>query len=104
MAKAVQYLLQKRMTKKILGATEYEQLPKGEQYDLLHKDGVHVGKRKLGSMTVILFQLYGFYVEIHYKKYRREIDHLIVSAETDLLQPYLEQIHVRDLEKKNDGK
>lgn len=90
------------MTKKLLRADDFLALPQNRQVDLLHTDGVHIGKRRVGRQTVILFQLYSFYVEIHYRQYRKAIDRLIVSESTDTLQPYLEQIQVRGLNQ--DGK
>lgn len=91
------------MTKRALGLKEFTQLALEQQFDLLHVDGVYIGKRKLGKQTLVLFQLYSFYVEVHYRKYRKEIDHLVTSEDTAILQPYLEQIHVRDL-KKDEGR
>jgi hypothetical protein len=91
------------MTKKAIGLEEFRQLLQEQQFDLLHKDGVYIGKRKPGKQTIVLFQLYSFYVEVHYRKYRKEIDHLVTSDDTAILQPYLEQIPIRDLDK-NDGK
>lgn len=68
-----------------------------QQLDLLHRDGVYIGKRKLEQQTVVLFQLHSFYVEVFYRKYRREIDYLLTSSGTDILLPYIDQVHVRDL-------
>lgn len=85
------------MTKKVLRLRDFLELSEKEQFDLLHTDGVHVGKRKLGKQTVILFQLNGFYVEVYYKQYRKLIDHISTSENTDILQPYLDQVHIRDL-------
>lgn len=91
------------MTKKVLRLNEYLELPENGQMELLHQDGVHIGKRTEKGQTVILFQLYGFYVEVFYRQYRRVIDHLRTSESTDLLQPYLDQIYVKDLQKNSDG-
>ncbi len=90
------------MTKKVLRLREFLELSEKEQFELLHFDGVHVGKRKVSSQTVILFQLYGFYVEVYYKQYRKVIDHVVTSENTDILQPYLDQIHIRDLKNGKD--
>jgi hypothetical protein len=87
------------MTKKAIGLTEFLELPEALQFELLHRDGVYVGKRKVDRQTVVLLQLAGFYVEVHYKKYRTQIDHIVTSDGTEILQPYLDQIHVRDLNK-----
>ena len=90
------------MTKKLIGTKEFMDLPGELQLQLLHRDGVYVGKRKLGKQTVMLMQLYSFYVEIYYTVYRSEVDHIITSDTTDILQPYLDQVQVRDLEKGKD--
>lgn len=85
------------MTKKALSLSEFMDLPQELQFEVLHKHGVYVGKRKIDKQTVVLFQLHGFYVEVFYKQYRKVIDHLITSDSTDILQPYLDQINIRDL-------
>jgi len=89
------------MTKKALSLTEFMDLPQELQFQVLHKHGVYVGKRKVDNQSVVLFQLHGFYVEVFYKHYRKTIDHIITSDSTDILQPYLDQIHIRDW---NEGK
>lgn len=89
------------MTKKIPGLRDFLALTEGEQFNLLQQDGVHVGKRKVGDQTVILFQLYGFYVEVFYQQYRKVVDRIVTSESTDILHPYLDQIQVRDLKNKN---
>ena len=90
------------MTKKAISLAEFMDLPEELQFEALHKHGVYVGKRKVNEMVVVLFQLNGFYVEVFYKQYRKTIDHLLTSDTTEILQPYLDQIHIRDL--KNDKK
>jgi hypothetical protein len=89
------------MTKKALSLTEFMDLPQELQFEVLHKHGVYVGKRKIDKTSVVLFQLHGFYVEVYYKQYRKIIDHIITSNSTEILQPYLDQINIQDL---NDGK
>ena len=84
------------MTKKILGLHDFLHLPAKEQYNLLYADGVYVGKRKVGKQTVILFQLYSFYVEVFYKQYRKDIACFHTSEDTEILEPYLEQIKVNN--------
>lgn len=85
------------MTRKIVTAGEFEALSEEAKLDLLHKEGVHVGKRNCDGKVLILLQLHDFYVEIHYENYRKKIDCIVVSADVDMLQPYLEQIHVSGL-------
>ena len=91
------------MTKKALSLTEFTDLPQELQFEVLHRHGVYVGKRKVSERTIVLFQLHGFYVEVHYKQYRKTIDSLHISDDTELLQPYLDQINIKDLEDDKQG-
>lgn len=86
------------MTKKVLSHTEFMDLPQELQFDVLHKHGVYVGKRKIDGQSIVLFQLHGFYVEVYYKQYRKTIDRIVTSGHMDILQPYLEQINIKDLD------
>lgn len=86
------------MTKKAVNCAEFRELPLAMQLQMLHRDGVHVGKRLVDGSNVILFQLYDFYVEVFYKEYRRDVDHLQAGTDTAILQPYLDQIRIRDLD------
>jgi len=85
------------MTRKILQLKDYLHLAEEEQLALLYNDGVYVGKRIVNNKPVIPFQLYSFYVEVHYLEYRKVIDHIKTAASAEILLPYLDQIHVRDL-------
>lgn len=87
------------MTKKAIGSKEFKELSEERQLDILQQDGVYVGKRKLDDQTVVLYQLSGFYVEVFYEHYRKKIQHIITSDSTDILQPYINQVNVRDLNK-----
>jgi len=89
------------MTKKAISLEEYLNLEQERQFAILHRHGVYIGKRKADLQTVVLFQLHSFYVEVYYKEYRKTIDHIVTSGNTDILQPYLDQIAVRDLNKGN---
>jgi len=72
-------------------------LPDKEQFDLLSQHGVYVGKRKEDEMTMVLYQLHTYYVEIFYKQYRKQVSHMRFFTSTDEIQPYLEQIDVQRL-------
>jgi hypothetical protein len=86
------------MTKRTIDSKVYSELPQEQQLDILRTDGAYVGKRIASNQTVILYQLYGFYVELFFTKYRKEVGHFVVSDNTDVLDPYLKQINVRDLD------
>lgn len=89
------------MTKRALSLTEFVDLPQDVQFDVLHKHGVYVGKRKIDEKTAVLFQLHGFYVEVFYKQYRKLIESISTSASTEILLPYLDQISIKGF---NEGK
>ena len=91
------------MTRKALSLKEFITLPEEMQFEILHKHGVYVGKRKRGKQTIVLFQLHGFYVEVYYRQYRKVIDHIIASDNVDIIHPYLDQIQIRDLNKGKDN-
>lgn len=76
---------------------DFKLLDYSEQVNLLHTEGVFVGKRKVSEYTVILFQLQTFYIEVYYTKYRKLIHHFNCGESTQMLNPYLEQIDVEDL-------
>lgn len=85
------------MTKKPLSLSQFIDLPEEKQFETLYQHAVYVGKRKKEQQQIVLLQLHGFYVEVYYKHYRKEIDHLITTDSTDILQPYLEQINIIEL-------
>jgi len=86
------------MTKKALSRAEFNTLAHQEQLHILYKDGVHIGKRTVDDTIVILYQLYSFYVEVYFKEYRKQVSRMITSEDTDLLQSYLHQVRIRDLD------
>lgn len=90
------------MTKRFIGLEAFRKLSVEEQLDILHKDGVHVGKRTLDKQPVILFQVNDFYVEVHYKEYRKDVNKLLVSDNVDMVHPYLAQIQVKGLDSKDE--
>jgi hypothetical protein len=89
------------MTKKALSLAEFNDLPDELKFDILHKHGVYVGKRKDGNQIIVLFQLHGFYVEVFYTQYRKIVDRIFTSDNPEILQPYLNQINIKGF---NNGK
>lgn len=71
---------------------EFDSLPLRQQMDLLHREGVYIGKQQSGNGVAILFQLDDFYVEVFYKEYRSVVHHLHTTNSPDVLTPYLNQI------------
>jgi hypothetical protein len=73
---------------------DFKLLTEEDQLDLLHKEGVYIGKRKEAGLTILLYQLDSFYVEVFYKKYRYYVHELKCTDLMSCLDPYLEQIKV----------
>jgi hypothetical protein len=90
------------MTKKALVLEDFTNLLAAQQFDLLQNEGVYIGKRKLADKTLVLFQLHSFYVEVWYSQFRKKADQLVVSTDTGILQAYLDQVDVTDLEEEKD--
>ena len=73
---------------------EFQLLHTPDQISILYKQGVYIGKRKQGHLTILLYQVESFYIEVVYEMYRRYIAKIKCSDSTDILDPYLEQIEV----------
>lgn len=69
--------------------SDFTRLSEKEKVALLYEQGVYVGKRKQSNTVVILYQLDGFYAEVFYRTYRREIDRISCFSGTARLDPYL---------------
>ena len=76
---------------------EFSEKPDKQKLDILQQEGAYVGKRQTGKGTALLYQLAGFYVEVVYRNYRKDIDSIKVSPSLDLLKPYLDQVKVNGL-------
>lgn len=76
---------------------EFSELPEEEKVNLLYEHGVYIGKRKLATTFVILYQLEGFYAEVYYQKYRSVIECISCFSGTARLDPYLAQVVVEHL-------
>lgn len=69
-------------------------LPENEKVTVLYNQGVYIGKRRQGEMVVTLYQLEGFYAEVYYRRYRRDIDRISCFSGTSRLDPYLAAMDV----------
>lgn len=75
---------------------DFKLLDDAAQIDLVYREGVYIGKRRIIDQHVLLYQVEGYYVELFYKKYRHSVVAIKSSAMTEILDPYLEQIEVVD--------
>lgn len=76
---------------------EFGILEERARVNLVYLEGVYLGKRKEEDITMVLYQLHGFYVEICYRKYRYHIRRIRAFASTFLLDPYLDDIAIENL-------
>jgi hypothetical protein len=76
---------------------DFIHLTEKEKTTVLYEQGVYIGKRRHGSVIMVLYQLEGFYAEVYYRTYRRVIDHISCFSGTDRLDPYLADIDVEHL-------
>jgi hypothetical protein len=88
------------MTKRQIDLVAFQKLEWQKQLDLLYKDGVHIGKKRIENKTAILYQLNHFYVEVIYEVYRKKINTIRHFTELNCLESYIDQVPVRDLDKK----
>lgn len=74
--------------------SEFRLLSEPDKIAIIYEDGVYIGKRKEAGISILIYQLDKFYVEVYYRVYRKNIWKLRCSSSTTILDPYLEQIEV----------
>jgi hypothetical protein len=87
----------KNMEGSVMKKCEYENLPEAEQLELIQNDGVYIGKRWNKKISILLYQINDFYVEVIYRKYRCYVDRIRCFRSTMLLEPYLDQVDIEPL-------
>lgn len=76
---------------------DFSRLHDREKISLLYEYGVYIGKRKTSGTTIVLYQFEGYYAEIFYHTYRRQIERISCFAGTAKLDPYLREINLEHL-------
>ena len=66
----------------------FEAMERDEQMDALQRDGVYIGKRKVGKGTSLLYQYQSIYVQITYSVHRLHIDGVHCFTDTGILDEY----------------
>jgi hypothetical protein len=80
--------------------THFSALSLVDQLELLYTEGVHLAKRNYNGKPVILYQFGKWYVEIFYDKYRSKVSYTRTTDGTEILEPYLDDIDIKSLNKK----
>ena len=78
---------------------DFLQLEENDQIELLWYNGEHIATRKDGEFMMLLYQVEGFYVEVHYQTKERKITKYLCFECTDRLEPYLKIIDLTPLYK-----
>lgn len=63
-----------------------------DQIELLYSEGIFLAKRKYEDRSVLLYQFRTTYVEIYYVRYRLQVERIVYTENTTVLDPYLDQI------------
>jgi hypothetical protein len=77
---------------------EYKALRKEEKYSNLRDKAVQLMIIQNAEFAFTLFQIDDFYVEVKYNRRRDKIEYLKVLEDLNLLQPYLLEIELSELE------
>ena len=68
-----------------------------EQVDVLYREGIYIGKKRIGDETVLLYQLDAFYVKLFYSKYRETVRNIFIFTSTRFITDYLHHINIEAL-------
>ncbi len=76
---------------------QFERLPFKTKSSVLFQCGVYLDKIENQGYKLQLFQLDAFYIEVQYCKKKNRITHYKIFDTTDLLEPYLQGIDIKDV-------
>jgi hypothetical protein len=68
---------------------DFAALPADQQLDTLYYAGNVMANRYEGDAIFLLYDLHGFFVELHYDAFTNELRHATAFRHTDRLEPYL---------------
>ena len=80
-----------------MGLPGFNELSGQDQLDELYKEGIFLGKLRTYNQSRVLYFYDGFYGEIIYTRYRREVKLIRCFLGTELLDPYLQQLKIEEL-------
>lgn len=76
---------------------QFNQLEKNEQRLRLLTEGTFLDERSTVRHDVMLYELDGFYIEAYFVKNTNKAAFFKTFTDTNLLEPYLEQMDIQDL-------
>lgn len=81
----------------MLGKDKFQELSVVEQMTLIMDKGYALLSRKSGSVSIKLFELYGFFVEVKYHMQIRKIISVQIVNLDDVTDDYLEDIRIENI-------
>lgn len=76
---------------------DFVALNNAEQIKSLTTKGVRIGNRTDEKYHITLYQIDGFYVEVHYHKVEKHVTHLGAFSTIEPLEPYLADMDISNL-------
>ena len=76
---------------------QFSVLTENEKTAIVWNEGDFVGDRKENNLSILLYQLQSFYVEVFYFGKENKISRLRSFSSTDQLEPYLGKIDISEL-------
>lgn len=76
---------------------DFVALNNAEQIRSLTAKGVRLGNRADDQYQITLYQVDGFYVEVHYHKVDRHVTHIGAFSTIEPLEPYLADMDITNL-------
>ena len=76
---------------------EFVLLTEDQRISVLWREAKMVAQRNDDNYNIFLYQVYSFYIEVWYSKNLMNIYNLKSFSNTDLLEPYLEEINISSL-------
>jgi hypothetical protein len=73
---------------------QFNLLDEDHQANIVWNAGIHIDERKDKDLTILLYQIDAFYVEVYYHQEQNKIIRFRSFSSTEQLQPYLEKIFV----------
>ena len=69
----------------------YSKLDELEQHEAIWADGVQIGEKKEGDHIVVLYKLFGFYVELYHHLEYDVLRKLLTYCDASILDDYTPQ-------------
>lgn len=85
------------LAKLIVTLHQFNQLSEDEQSGVICLKGVLIGLKSTSEFRILLYQIEGFYVEVHYHAAMNMIKQFIGFSSTDQLEPYLKEINLKEI-------